>query len=47
MYSQEVPQPVENKGIYEFLDEMATLHIISINSVVKPYSRLFIAQRLK
>jgi hypothetical protein len=47
VYSQEVPQSVDNKGIYEFLDELANIHIITINSAVKPYSRLFISQRLK
>ena len=47
IFSQEVPQPVNNKGIYEFLDELANNHIITINSVVKPYSRLFISLRLK
>jgi len=47
IFSQEVPQSVNNKGIYEFLDELANNHIITINSVVKPYSRLFISQRLK
>jgi hypothetical protein len=45
--AQEVPHSVANKGIYEFLDELANIHIISINSVVKPYSRLFIANKLK
>jgi hypothetical protein len=47
LFSQEVPQPVSNTGIYEFLDELANNQIISINSAIKPYSRLFIAQRLK
>jgi hypothetical protein len=47
LYSQEVPQSVSNTGIYEFLDELANAQIISINSAVKPYSRLFISQRLK
>jgi hypothetical protein len=47
LYSQEVPQSVDNYGIYEFLDELANDHIISINSVIKPYSRLFIAEKLK
>jgi hypothetical protein len=47
LLSQEVPQPVNNTGIYEFLDELASSQIISINSAVKPYSRLFIANRLK
>lgn len=45
-YSQEVPHPVNNSGVYEFLDELAAGHLISINSAVKPYSRLFIANRL-
>jgi hypothetical protein len=47
IYGQEVPQPVDNKGIYDFLDELANIQIISINSAVKPYSRLFISQKLK
>jgi hypothetical protein len=47
LYSQEVPQSVNNTGIYTFLDELANKHIIEINSVVKPYSRLFISKRLQ
>jgi hypothetical protein len=47
LFSQEVPQSISNKGIYEFLDELANNHIISINSAVKPYSRLFISKQLK
>jgi hypothetical protein len=47
LYSQEVPQSVNNKAIYDFLDELANNHIIEINSAIKPYSRLFISQRLK
>ncbi len=43
VFSQEVPHPTRNRGIYEFLDELAGNHIISINSAVKPYSRSFIA----
>ncbi len=46
LYSQEVPHPVVNTGVYEFLDELANMQIIEINSAVKPYSRLFIATRL-
>jgi hypothetical protein len=45
--AQEVPHPVANTGVYEFLDELANLRIITINQSVKPYSRLFIAKRLK
>jgi hypothetical protein len=47
VFSQEVPHSVANKGVYDFLDELANNHIIAISSVVKPYSRLFIALRLK
>ncbi len=47
IYSQEVPHPVNNTGIYDFLDELANNQIITINSAIKPYSRLFIANRLK
>jgi len=47
IYSQEVPHPVVNTGVYEFLDELASLQITEVNSAVKPYSRLFIAARLK
>ena len=44
---QEVPHPLNNYGVYEFIDELANEHIISLNSAVKPYSRLFIANCLK
>ncbi|MCX6334875.1 MAG: hypothetical protein NT092_11330 [Bacteroidia bacterium] len=44
---QEVPYPLNNYGVYEFLDELANDQIISINSAIKPYSRLFIANCLK
>ena len=45
--SQEVPHSIRNTGVYEFLDELASLKIIELNAAVKPYSRLFIAERLK
>ncbi|HUV00382.1 MAG TPA: hypothetical protein VMW32_05430, partial [Bacteroidales bacterium] len=47
MFSQEVPHAVNNIGVYEFLDELANSQIITINSVVKPFSRSFIANCLK
>lgn len=47
VYCQEIFQSVNNKGIYDFLDELATKQVITINSAIKPYSRLFISQRLK
>ena len=46
-FSQTAPHPVQNSGVYEFLDELAALGVIDINSVVKPYSREFIAQSLE
>ncbi len=47
VFSQEVPQTVSNRAIYDFLDELAGQHIITINSAVKPYSSLFIARSLQ
>ena len=44
---QDIPHPVKNTGVYEFLDELANNQIISINSAVKPYTRLFIAKCLQ
>jgi len=46
-WGQDVPHPLNNYGVYEFIDELANEHIISLNSAVKPYSRLFIANCLK
>jgi hypothetical protein len=46
VFPQEVPHPTSNRGIYEFLDELAGDHIISIISAIKPYSRSFIADFL-
>jgi len=46
-FGQAVPQPVANTGIYDFLDEMASLHLTEVNSAVKPWSRLFIAHCLE
>jgi hypothetical protein len=45
--AQEIPHPVTNTGIYEFLDELASSQIVEINAAIKPYSRLFIAKCLK
>jgi len=44
--SQVVYQHVDNYPIYEFLDEMANMKYIELNSAVKPYSRSFIADKL-
>lgn len=43
--SQVVLQPITS-SVYEFLDEMAQEKIIELNSAIKPYSRMFIAQKL-
>jgi hypothetical protein len=45
-WSQEVYEHVSNENIYNFLDELAISRIIDINSVVKPYSRDYIARKL-
>jgi hypothetical protein len=44
--SQEIPHPVNNYAIYDFLDELANLHVITINQVARPFSRLYIARKL-
>ncbi|MCD4832958.1 MAG: hypothetical protein K8R31_04120 [Bacteroidales bacterium] len=44
--TQEVFYHTSNKDIYEFLDEFAALQVIDINTIVKPYSRIFIANKL-
>ncbi|MFC2096256.1 hypothetical protein ACFLQ3_00985, partial [Bacteroidota bacterium] len=45
--SQEVYYHVSNQAIYEFLDEFANIGVIELNTTVKPYSRTFIANKLK
>jgi hypothetical protein len=45
-YSQVVLQPITS-SVYEFLDEMSQMKYIELNSAVKPYSRLFIAEKLQ
>ncbi|MCX6306294.1 MAG: hypothetical protein NT040_15120 [Bacteroidetes bacterium] len=45
-FSQVVYEDISNTGIYEFLDELANLKLITLNSVVKPYSRNYIAGKL-
>ena len=46
LYSQTVYYSTNNTSIYSFLDEMANIRLIELNSAVKPYSRMFIAQKL-
>ncbi len=45
-FSQEIPYHFNNTTIYDFLDELANLKLIELNSSVKPYSRKFIAVQL-
>lgn len=47
IFSQNIPQNISYTRIYDFLDELATDGIIEINSAIKPYSRDFIAHKLK
>ena len=44
--AQDIPLNVSYIRVYDFLDELAADQIIEINSTVKPYSRMFIAQKL-
>jgi len=46
LYSQVVYEPVTNNSVYDLLDELAALKVISINSVAKPYSRIYITGKL-
>lgn len=46
MAAQDIPQNVEYTRIYEFIDELATDQVITLNSAIKPYSRRFIAEKL-
>ncbi len=45
-FSQVVYEHISNNNIYDFLDELANNKIIDMNSVIKPYSRQFIAVKL-
>ncbi|MDP4281961.1 MAG: hypothetical protein Q8867_07385 [Bacteroidota bacterium] len=45
--SQVVYQDLTWSSLYDFIDELANLKVITITSVVKPYSREFIAEKLK
>lgn len=45
-YAQDIPEHISYTRIYDYLDELATDGIIELNSVVKPYSRSFISEKL-
>jgi hypothetical protein len=42
-----IPEPVGDEAVYLFLDELAADGVITLNGVVKPYSRLIIRQKLE
>jgi len=44
--AQDIPEHISYTRIYDYLDELATDGIIELNSVAKPYSRSFIAEKL-
>lgn len=46
MQAQDIPQHISYYRVYDFVDELAIDGVISINSVSKPYSRAYIAQKL-
>lgn len=45
-FSQEVNKHIAYTNIYDFIDELANVQIIELNSAVKPYSRKFIYEKL-
>lgn len=45
-YTQVVYEHISYTNIYDFLDEMANAKIIELNSVIKPYSRKTISEKL-
>lgn len=45
--AQYIPEHQDYTNIYDLIDELANEGVIDVNSVVKPYSREFIAQSLK
>jgi hypothetical protein len=47
IHGQYIPTHISNTGIYEFLDELATLQVIDINTSIKPYSRTLINEKLE
>ncbi len=46
-FSQDNPLHISHKSVYSFLDEMASLHLIDINTALKPYSRMYVYEKLK
>ncbi|MDD4990720.1 MAG: hypothetical protein PHR83_00685 [Paludibacter sp.] len=46
VFAQDIPEHISYTRIYDYLDELAGDGIISLNSVIKPYSRSFIKDKL-
>jgi hypothetical protein len=46
LMAQEIPEHISYTRIYDFLDELANEGHIELNSVIKPYSKIFIANKL-
>jgi len=46
VFAQDIPEHISYTRIYDYLDELAGDGIISLNSVIKPYSRSFILDKL-
>ena len=45
--AQNIPYSIDNEAVYDFIDELANIGAIDVNSAVKPYSRMHIALFLK
>jgi len=46
VFAQDIPEHISYTRIYDYLDELAGDGIINLNSVIKPYSRSFIKDKL-
>jgi len=44
--AQEVNKHISYVSIYDYLDELANIHVIELNSCIKPYSRRLIYEKL-
>jgi hypothetical protein len=47
IHAQEIPYHIDNTEVYDLLDELANAKIISLNSAIKPYDRIFIALKFQ
>ncbi len=47
VFSQSTYEHITNQNIYDFLDELASEKIITLNSAIKPYTRSYIYKKLK